>query len=93
MDLIFKKYYLLINNYTIFFLDTINYVNKNTYINIYIKGIKILENVFFLSLLYFNFINEVYNNSEKAYVYYIEFINQIDINNQFTNNENNLILL
>ncbi len=93
LDLLFKKYYLLINNYTIFFLDNINFINKNTCINIYIKGIKILENVFFLSLLYFNTFNDVYSNSEKAYVYFIEFINQIDINNQFdVNNENNFDL-
>ena len=90
LDLLFKKYYLLINNYSKFFLDSIDKINKPTPINIYIKGIKILENVFFLSLLYFNTINEVYNNSEKAYVYFIEFINQIDVNNQFDgNNENN----
>lgn len=93
VDLLFKKYYLLINNYTIFFLDSIDFIDKNTRINIYIKGIKILENVFFLSLLYFNTFNDVYNNSEKAYVYFIEFINQIDINNQFdVNNENNFDL-
>ena len=93
LDLLFKKYYLLINHYSNFFLDSIDKINKTTHINIYIKGIKILENVFFLSLLYFNTINEVYNNSEKAYVYFIEFINQIDINNQFdVNSENNFDL-
>lgn len=89
-EILLNKYFLLVNNYTIFFLDTIKNINKHIYINIYIKGIKIIETVFFLSLYYYKTINDIYNNTEKSYVYFIEFINQINFNNNLdANNENN----
>lgn len=95
LDLLIKKYYSLINNYSIFFFNSIKDIENEITFNIYIKGIKLIENVFFISLFYLNSLNEVYNNVEKSYVYYIEFINQINltnISNIFQNNESNFDL-
>ena len=90
IEILLNKYFLLINNYTIFFLDTIKNMHTHIYINIYIKGIKIIETVFLLSLYYYKSINDIYNNTEKSYVYFIEFINQINFNNNLdANNETN----
>ena len=90
IEILLNKYFLLVNNYTIFFLDTIKNMHTHIYINIYIKGIKIIETVFLLSLYYYKSINDIYNNTEKSYVYFIEFINQINFNNNLdVNNETN----
>jgi hypothetical protein len=90
IEILLNKYFLLINNYTIFFLDTIKNMHTHIYINIYIKGIKIIETVFLLSLYYYRSINDIYSNTEKSYVYFIEFINQINFNNNLdVNNETN----
>ena len=90
IEILLNKYFLLINNYTIFFLDTIKNMHTHIYINIYIKGIKIIKTVFLLSLYYYKSINDIYSNTEKSYVYFIEFINQINFNNNLdANNETN----
>lgn len=89
LDIILKKYLLLIKNYSIFFLNSIKKNDDNLYISLYIKGITIIDNVFNISLNTLNTLNDVYNNTEKSYVYFIEFLNQINFN--FINNkqENN----
>tara|TARA_Y100000992_G_scaffold209931_2_gene144035 strand:+ start:35949 stop:36662 length:714 start_codon:yes stop_codon:yes gene_type:complete len=89
LDIILKKYLLLVKNYSIFFLNSIKKTDDNLYISLYIKGINIIDNVFNISLNTLNTLNDVYNNTEKAYVYFIEFLNQINLN--FINNkeENN----
>jgi hypothetical protein len=89
LDIILKKYLLLIKNYSIFFLNSIKKTDDNLYISLYIKGINIIDNVFNISLNTLNTLNDVYNNTEKSYVYFIEFLNQINFN--FINNkqENN----
>jgi len=89
LDIILKKYLLLIKNYSIFFLNSIKKTDDNLYISLYIKGITIIDNVFNISLNTLNTLNDVYNNTEKSYVYFIEFLNQINFN--FINNkqENN----
>lgn len=89
LDIILKKYLLLVKNYSIFFLNSIKKTDDNLYISLYIKGINIIDNVFNISLNTLNTLNHVYNNTEKAYVYFIEFLNQINLN--FINNkeENN----
>ena len=89
LDIILKKYLLLIKNYSIFFFNSIKKTDDNFYISLYIKGINIIDNVFNISLNTLNTLNDVYNNTEKSYVYFIEFLNQINFN--FINNkqENN----
>jgi hypothetical protein len=57
------------------------YINKPNYLEfIYLKGLFLLKNIY--SLLHFNNINsnETKNILEKAYIYFIEFLIQININ-------------
>ena len=57
------------------------YINKPNYLEfIYLKGLFLLKNIY--SLLLFNCIdrNEIISILEKAYIYFIEFLIQININ-------------
>ena len=89
LDIILKKYLLLIKNYSIFFLNSIKKTDDILYISLYIKGINIIDNVFNISLNTLNTLNDVYNNTEKSYVYFIEFLNQINFNLINSRQENN----
>jgi len=48
--------------------------------NIFIKGLKLIENIFNISILYLDNLVDIYNLCEKGYIYFIEFMNQININ-------------
>jgi len=89
LDIILKKYCLLINNYSIFFFNNMKKQDNNLYISLYIKGINIIDNVFNISLNTLNTLNDVYNNTEKSYIYFIEFLNQINFNLIDNKQENN----
>lgn len=89
LDIILKKYCLLINNYSIFFFNNMKKQDNNLYISLYIKGINIIDNVFNISLNTLNTLNDVYNNTEKSYIYFIEFLNQINFNFIDNKQENN----
>ena len=92
-DIISKYNNLLINYNKFFFNNIIIYKNKNLSKNIYIKGINLIENVFNVSFLYLDNLGDIYNLCEKSYIYFIEFINQINISNNIENNiENNIDL-
>ena len=59
-------------------------MNNNNIVTIselFDKGIIIIKNIFTISLLYLDNISDIYNISEKGYVYFIEFINQMYISN------------
>lgn len=82
------KYNNIVSNYTIFFLNNIR-INKKVeyYYNIYVKGLILIQNIFNLALINLDNIYDIYNNCEKGYIYYIEFINQIEYPNiQLENN-------
>jgi len=82
------KYNNIVSNYTIFFLNNI-VINKKVehYYNIYVKGLILIQNIFNLALINLDNIYDIYNNCEKGYIYYIEFINQIEYPNiQLENN-------
>ena len=85
-DIISKYNNLLINYNKFFFNNIIIYKNKNLSKNIYIKGINLIENVFNVSFLYLDNLGDIYNLCEKSYIYFIEFINQINISNNIENN-------
>ena len=85
-DIISKYNNLLINYNKFFFNNIISYKNNNLSKNIYIKGINLIENVFNISFLYLDNLGDIYNLCEKSYIYFIEFINQINISNNIENN-------
>jgi len=81
------KYNNLLMNYNKFFFDNIVIYNKNKLLkNIYIKGLKLIENIFNISFLYLDNFGDVFNLCEKSFIYFIEFINQINISNNLENN-------
>ena len=85
-DIINKYNNLLINYNKFFFNNIIIYKNNNLSKNIYIKGINLIENIFNVSFLYLDNLGDIYNLCEKSYIYFIEFINQINISNNIENN-------
>jgi len=81
---IFLKYMNIINDYLKHCLDNIFIKNPNYYIYIIKKGITTVTNVFKILLMYTKNLELVYNNCQKSYIYYIEFIGQIgEDNNSF----------
>ena len=79
----YNNYSILLNNYSMFFFKNINiYKNIQYNHNLYIRGIYIIKNVATISLAYLDNLNDVFNLCEKAYVYFIEFINQLNITNE-----------
>ena len=90
---ILTKYLLTINNFTKFFFTNITlYKNNKLLENLYIKGIILINNIFNISLLYLDSLVDIYNLCEKGYIYFIEFINQINITNSSENNSFELTL-
>lgn len=81
---IFLKYMTIINDYLKHCLDNMFIKNINYYTYIVKKGITTLTTVFKILLLYTKNLDLVYNNCQKSYIYYIEFIGQIgEENNSF----------
>lgn len=90
---ILTRYLLTVNNYNKFFFKNISiYKNSNFIKNLHIKGLLLLNNIFNISLLYIDSLVDIYNLCEKGYVYFIEFINQININNSYESNSFELTL-
>lgn len=80
------KYFIIINEYSNMYLDNIhNNINitndKTLRYYIFIRGIEILYPIITLLLMYSNNIELVNFYCYRAYNYYIEFISQLDINN------------
>lgn len=74
---IIKKYWSLLINYLKCIVEKIK-PNKNTYIIfIIIRGLETITNVFNNILFYTKNLDLTYYHSQKAYYYYIEFIQQI----------------
>tara|TARA_Y100000741_G_scaffold51210_4_gene35080 strand:+ start:6266 stop:7117 length:852 start_codon:yes stop_codon:yes gene_type:complete len=90
---ILTKYLLTINNYNQFFFKNISIYNNPIFIkNLHIKGLTIIHNIFNISLLYLDSLADIYNLCEKGYIYFIEFINQINITNSYESNSFELTL-
>jgi hypothetical protein len=90
---ILTKYLLTINNFNKFFFTNITiYKNEKLLENLYIKGIILINNIFNISLLYLDSLVDIYNLCEKGYIYFIEFINQINITNSCETNSFELTL-
>lgn len=85
-DIIFN-YQLIIYNYTKNFYTNIhNYNNLDYYEKIYTHGLNVIQNIFNIASVYLCNISDVNNICEKGYIYFIEFINQLGINNYSESN-------
>jgi hypothetical protein len=79
----YDEFYKLLKNYTNVFYHNLltNYINKPNYFEmLYVKGLLLLKNIYILLFFYCETVNEVIVLSEKAYIYYIEFLIQINLN-------------
>ena len=73
----------LLKNYTNVFYKNllIRYLSNPDYLEmLYVKGLFLLKNIYILLFFYCENINEIILITEKAYIYYIEFLIQININ-------------
>ena len=83
-NLIFLKYMDLTNTYCKLFYDTITIQNKNYYTYLFKTGLDTISHVFNNILLYTNNIDLTFYYCQKAYLYFVEFISQIDnVNHSF----------
>ena len=81
-----SKYYILINQYITFLIeniyDNININNDKKYrYYIILKGLEMLENIMLITIMNTNNIDLAFYYCNKGYYYYIEFISQIDTDN------------
>lgn len=90
---ILTRYLLTVNNYNRFFFKNITiYKDTNFLKNLHVKGLLLINNIFNISLLYLDSLVDIYNLCEKGYVYFVEFVNQINITNSFESNSFELTL-
>lgn len=84
LDDILNKYINLIKDYKSLYIDNIKIVNKEYFSYLFLNGIKTINNVFLIILLYTRNLNTANFYSQKSFYLYIEFISQIDnINHSF----------
>ena len=77
---IIKKYNLIVSNYSWFFFNNLKvYKNQKFSDYLYSRGLIIIYNIFNISLTYYDNLGDIYNICEKGYMYFIEFINQLNI--------------
>ena len=81
-----SKYYILISQYVNFYVENIyeniNINNDKRYrYYILLKGLEVLSSIMNIIILHTNNIDIAFYYSNKAYYYYIEFISQIDTDN------------
>ena len=74
---IYTKYFGIVKEYIIQFIDTIYISNMKYYRYIIIKGLETITHVFKILLLYTKNLNITYNLCQKSLYYYVEFICQI----------------
>ena len=80
------KYFVIVNDYINLYIDNIYdnisiNVNKNYRYYIFIRGLEVLSNIINILLMYSNNIDLVIYYCNRGYYYYIEFISQLDYNN------------
>jgi hypothetical protein len=84
MSEILQKYANLIIEYTSFISEKVNIKNKKYYNYIYDRGLDTISHVFSLILFYTKNLDITYYHSQKAFYFYVEFIEQIiDIQHSF----------
>lgn len=81
-----SKYYILINQYIGLYVENIYdniTINTDKRYRFYIlsKGLEMLSNIMNITIMYTNNIDFAFHYCNKAYYYYIEFISQLDTDN------------
>jgi hypothetical protein len=83
---ILQKYVSLILEYTDFISEKVNIKNKKYYDYLYNRGLDTISHVFLLILFYTKNLDITYYHSQKAFYFYVEFIEQIlDVQHSFLN--------
>ena len=83
---ILQKYVSLIVEYTSFISEKVNIKNKKYYHYLYNRGLDTISHVFLLILFYTKNLDITYYHSQKAFYFYVEFIEQIlDVQHSFLN--------
>ena len=83
---ILQKYVSLIVEYTDFISEKVNIKNKKYYDYLYNRGLDTISHVFLLILFYTKNLDITYYHSQKAFYFYVEFIEQIlDVQHSFLN--------
>lgn len=77
VDNVTKKYVLLINEYLKFIVEKSEYKNNNYFKFIIIRGCHVITNIFNNILYYTNNLDLTFYHCQKAYYYYVEFIDQV----------------
>ena len=78
------KFVDLINEFVIHGSENIKIQDKNLYLFVFHRGLDSLRHIFIFLLMYTKNLDLTYHHSNKAYLYYIEFISQIgEDNNSF----------
>jgi hypothetical protein len=78
-----EEFFKLLKNYTNVFYKNllVRHISNRNYLDmLYIKGLFLLKNIYSLLFFYCENINEIILMSEKSYIYYIEFLIQINLN-------------
>ena len=79
----YDEFFKVLKNYTNVFYKNLlpRYLSNPNYLEmLYVKGLFLLKNIYILLFFYCENINEVLLIIEKAYIYYIEFLLQINLN-------------
>jgi len=79
----YDEFFKLLKNYTNVFYKNmlIRYLHNSNHLEmLYVKGLFLLKNIYILLFFYCENINEVLIIVEKAYIYYIEYLIQINLN-------------
>lgn len=83
-NIVFLKYNELANTYCKLFYESITIQDKNYYIYLFKTGLETISHVFNNILLYTNNVDLTFYYCQKAYLYFVEFISQIDnVNHSF----------
>jgi hypothetical protein len=83
---ILQKYVSMILEYTDFISEKVNIKNKKYYDYLYNRGLDTISHVFLLILFYTKNLDITYYHSQKAFYFYVEFIEQIlDVQHSFLN--------
>jgi hypothetical protein len=77
-ETVLNKYFLVMNEYITFMIETIKISNTYYFQYILIKGFETMSHVFIQLLLYTKNVNIVFYNTQKSFYFFSEFIEQIN---------------
>lgn len=80
LKILMNQYILLIKNYILYFNEKLKCkINNNYYLKyLFFKGLNMINNIFKITYCYNQNLEFIFNNCQKGYLLYIEFIEQIN---------------